>query len=290
MDVTMYTINERVNQVFFGILLADERIKQIRLLKEDLQRTYKEVVSYVENGVANLSDLDAVRVDQLKAEQNETDYIYTRNAYMEVLSTLTGMEMNANTIFVKPDGNILSDNAIRRPELGLYDAQIRNYTAEVSQINAGLMPKFSLFVTGGYGKPSLNIFDNDFSPYYTAGVRLSWNIDNFYTQKKRRSIVQSQIEQVESQRATFLFNTNLDIVQKDKNIEKYRKQLAYDDEIIALKNAIRVASEAKMANGTLSGTDLMRDVNAEQTAIQDKILHEMELLLAVYDLKYVTNN
>jgi len=66
--------------------------------------------------------------------------------------------------------------------------------------------------------------------------------------------------------------------------------LKYDDEIIALRNSVKQASEAKMANGTLSGTDLTRDINAEQMAIQDKILHEIEYLLAIYNLKLATNN
>jgi hypothetical protein len=40
-----------------------------------------------------------------------------------------------------------------------------------------------------------------------------------------------------------------------------------------------------MANGMLSGIDLMRDVTAEELAKQDKILHEIELLLAMYNYK-----
>ena len=45
-----------------------------------------------------------------------------------------------------------------------------------------------------------------------------------------------------------------------------------------------------MAGGTISGTDLARDIDAEQQAIKDKLLHETELLKAIYDLRYVTNN
>lgn len=152
------------------------------------------------------------------------------------------------------------------------------------------MPKFGFSVTGGYGKPGLNMLENDFSTYYIGGVKLSWNIGNFYTKKNNRSKIQTNISSVETQRETFLFNTSLDIAQKDNDITKYFEQLKYDDEIIALRNSVKQASEAKMANGTLSGTDLTRDINAEQMAIQDKILHETELLLAIYNIKFATNN
>ena len=95
---------------------------------------------------------------------------------------------------------------------------------------------------------------------------------------------------MEAQRETFLFNTELDRTQRNAVIDKCLGQLKYDDEIVALRHAIKLASEAKMANGTLSGTDLARDIHAEQAAIQDRILHEMELLLAIYNLTYVMNN
>lgn len=289
-EVSIYAINERVNQLYFGILLADAQIRQTQLSQDELKRNYEKVQSYVQNGIANQADLDAIKVDQLKARQNEAQFTSTKKAYVEMLSKLIGEELNVNTQFVKPEPIRPIANEINRPELALYDAQIKNLEAQNSQITSGLMPKLGLFVTGGYGKPGLNMLEPDFSPYYIGGVKLSWNIGNFYTQKNSRNKIQANINSIETQRETFLFNTNLDITQKSNNIDKYLDQLKYDDEIIALRNSVKQASEAKMANGTLSGTDLTRDINAEQMAIQDKILHETEYLLAIYNLKFATNN
>lgn len=289
-EVSMYAVNGRVNQLFFGILLADERLRQNRLLKDNLQVTYDKVASYMRNGIANQADLDAVKVDQLKAEQNEAEYKAVKSAYTAMLSQLTGQRWNDSTVFVKPQLSLSAGSEVRRPELKLYDAQISSYMTENRRITSGLMPKLGLYATGGYGKPGLDIFENDFSLYLTAGVRLTWNIGNFYTLKNRRRTVENNIRRVETQRETFMLDTSLDILQKNETVKKYSEQLKYDDEIISLKRSIRQASEKKMAGGTLSGTDLMRDINAEQQAIQDKILHEMQLLLTVYDLKHITNN
>lgn len=290
LDVSIYAINERVNQLYFGILLTEAQIRQNRLLQEDLKRLYDQVRSYMQNGIAHQADLDAVRVDRLKAEQNEVQFLNTRSAYIGMLSVFIGEELNADTEFVRPQAARPSARTINRPELSLYDAQIKSFEIRNREIQAGVMPKLGLFVTGGYGKPGLNMLENEFSPYYIAGVKLSWNIGNFYTRKNSLRQIQTSIRSVETQRETFLFNTRLDIVQKENRIDSYFEQLTYDDEIIALRNSIKRASEAKMANGTLSGSDLMRDVNAEQMALQDKILHEIELLLAIYNLKFVTNN
>ena len=290
MDVNMYTINERVNQLYFGVLLADAQLEQNKVLQAELRRSCEQVSSYIKNGIAQQSDLDAIRVDLLKAKQTEAQFEHTKRAYREMLSRLIGEEIGEETRLVKPEAVRPLTKENNRPELELYQARIRNLQAQDSRITAGMMPKLGLFVTGGYGKPGLDMFEDNFKAYYLAGVRLSWNLGSLYTRKNDRRKIQTGIRSIETQRETFLFNTSLDVAQRNATIDKYIDQLKYDDEIIALRGSVKRASEAKMANGTLSGTDLTRDIHAEQSAIQDKILHEMELLQAIYNLKYVTNN
>lgn len=290
MDVSMYAINERVNQLYFGVLLAEAQLEQNKVLQAELRRNCDQVSSYIKNGIANQSDLDAIQVDLLKAKQTEAQFEHTKRAYREMLSRLIGEEIGEETRLVKPEAVRPLTKENNRPELELYQARIRNLRAQDSRITAGMMPKLGLFVTGGYGKPGLDMFEDKFKAYYLAGVKLSWNLGSLYTRKNDRRKIQTGIRSIETQRETFLFNTSLDVAQRNATIDKYIDQLKYDDEIIALRGSVKRASEAKMANGTLSGTDLTRDIHAEQSAIQDKILHEMELLQAIYNLKYVTNN
>jgi len=290
MDVNMYTINERVNQLYFGVLLADAQLEQNKVLQAELRRSCEQVSSYIKNGIAQQSDLDAIRVDLLKAKQTEAQFEHTKRAYREMLSRLIGEEIGEETRLVKPEAVRPLTKENNRPELELYQARIRNLRAQDSRITAGMMPKLGLFVTGGYGKPGLDMFEDNFKAYYLAGVRLSWNLGSLYTRKNDRRKIQTGIRSIETQRETFLFNTSLDVAQRNATIDKYIDQLKYDDEIIALRGSVRRASETKMANGTLSGTDLTRDIHAEQSAIQDKILHEIELLMAIYNLRYAINN
>ena len=290
MDVSMYTINERVNQLYFGVLLAEAQLEQNKVLQAELRRSCEQVSSYIKNGIAQQSDLDAIRVDLLKAKQTEAQFEHTKRAYREMLSRLIGEEIGEETRLVKPEAVRPLTKENNRPELELYQARIRNLRAQDSRITAGMMPKLGLFVTGGYGKPGLDMFEDNFKAYYLAGVRLSWNLGSLYTRKNDRRKIQTGIRSIETQRETFLFNTLLDVAQRNATIDKYIDQLKYDDEIIALRGSVKRASEAKMANGTLSGTDLTRDIHAEQSAIQDKILHEIELLMAIYNLRYAINN
>ena len=290
LDVSLYALNERVNQMFFGILLADAQLAQNRTLQADLQQHCSQVEAYVRNGIAGQADADALRVGLLQAQQAEAQLRHTRRAYMAMHAQFSGEPLADTIALVRPAVPQRASLENRRPELALFDAKIRSLEAQNTQLTAGLMPRVGLFVNGGYGKPGLDMFENEFKAYYVAGVCFSWNISSFWTRGNNRRKIQEGIRSVEAQRATFLFNTSLDAAQRDAEIDRYRDQLKYDDEIIALRTAVRKASEAKMAGGTLSGDDLARDILAEQNARQDRIVHEISLLLAVYNRKYVTNH
>ena len=98
------------------------------------------------------------------------------------------------------------------------------------------------------------------------------------------------MEQVENSRKTFLFDASMEATQRNAAIDRLTEQLKYDDEIIRLRGSVRRTTEAKLAGGTATGTDLARDIDAEQSAVKARITHEIELLEAIYNLKYVTNN
>jgi outer membrane protein TolC len=172
----------------------------------------------------------------------------------------------------------------------LFDARLRSLDTKEREITAGLLPKLGLFVTGGYGRPGLNMLDNDFALYYAGGIRLTWNFGNFYTQRNHRGIITVNRNQVLVQRDAFLANTTINVAKNTNEINKIKAMIQYDDEIIRLQNSIKQAAEAKVAGGTLSVTDLMREINAEDRAKQDKALHEAELMMSIYDLKFTTNH
>jgi outer membrane protein TolC len=131
---------------------------------------------------------------------------------------------------------------------------------------------------------------NEFSAYYIGGIRLSWNIGSFYTKKNSLKLIETNSNNIEVQRETFLFNTSLSKTGKENEIDKYRDLVKSDDEIVLLRNSVRRAAESKVENGTMTVTDLMHESNAEQLARQEKIVHEIELLQAIYNLKFITNN
>lgn len=290
LEVSIYSIRQRINQLFFGILLYDEMLKQNMLYQEDLKRNFDQISAYMQSGIANRADMDAVEVEQIKAKQKRTELEYGKKAYLEMLSVFVNEQIDENIQLRKPTSKDLYLTNNKRPELEMYDAQLHNLDVQRNEVNATLMPKLSAFVTGGYGRPGLNMLKNKFSAYYIGGVSLSWNLSSLYTRKNKLNNIEISKSMIESQRETFLFDNRMDISQSKIDIEKIRQILKSDDNIIRLRGSVKNSAEAKVANGTLSVLELMKEVNAEQQAIQDKIVHEIELIQAIYNLKYITNN
>ena len=149
-------------------------------------------------------------------------------------------------------------------------------------------PKLSLFFQGGYGRPALNMLDNSPASYYMAGVRLNWTIAGFYTFKKEKELLDISRRNIDLQKETFLYNTNLNMRSQQGDVTKFQNVLASDDEIIGLREKIKNTASAQLGNGVINSNDYLREVTAEDQARQTKILHEIQLLLAQYNLQTTT--
>lgn len=290
-EVDMYALNDRVNQLYFGILLLDEQLRQNQLLQEDLGRTHQQVSNYMANGIANQSDLDAVSVEILNTKQKRIELESSRQAYLSMLSIFIGKEIASGTTLEKPADAFESTSLVNnRPELRWFDAQGGQLNVRESSLKTRFRPRFGLFVQGAYGNPGLNMLKDDFSAYYVAGVRMSWNFGSLYTLRNDRRLIDNNRRKLETSRDVFLFNTNLQSTGQSSAIQSMRRQMVDDDEIIRLRVNIRKAAEAKVENGTLTVTDMLREITAENLARQTKALHEVQLLMNIWNLKYTLNN
>ncbi len=296
-ETDLYALRERTNQLFFGILLLEEQIVQNGLLQKELNTNYKKVSAYLQNGVATKPDLDAIKVEQLKAAQRREELMMTDKTFREMLVVMIGDSLALNGNLIKPQvssGSIEETKGVNsitnnRPELKFFDAQKSLYSSQESAVKASVLPKFNLFMQGGYGNPGINMLKNEFSTYYIAGVRFAWNFGAFYTQKNSLKKLEVSRQSIDLQKETFLFNSRLLTTQQKNEIDKLSSQISSDEEIVSLRHSIKVAAEAKVENGTLSVSDLIREINTENLALQEKAFHEIQLLSAIYSYKTTIN-
>lgn len=284
-EVSVYSVRSRVQNVFLGILLLDEQIKQNSLLEESLRRNLNEVLALMESGMAESSDRDIVQVNILNCEQQKTELQYDRNAYVRMLGLLTGRDMSREEFVVPSDIQDIDPGIIRRPELDLYAAQLKQNSAQKLLLDSYMSPKFNLSLQGGYGRPGLNMLKNGFEPFFVAGLKMQWNFGALYTRKNDLKKIDAAVRNVELERSAFLLNTSIDAVDKQSEIDKAREAIMRDDEIIRLRESIRQAGEEQYRNGTIKMTELMDMIDDEHDARLAKSVHNVKLLLAIYDLK-----
>lgn len=291
-EVGLYALRERVNQLYFGILLFTAQLEQNSIWQRQLERNYGQVAAWCEKGVAGSADLDAVRVEQIKARQDSIQLYCGRLAYCSVLALLTGLPSVAPGRLVEPEvsaGTYDAPNFDARPEMLLYDLQLQQLDTRRHALNVGLRPQLGIFMQAAYGKPGLDVLENKFSPYMVAGVRLTWNISRFYTFKSDRLKVAQRKQEVEAARQTFLLNKRMEARQTSVEIDQWQRMMNDDDELISLRANIRQAAEAKAALGVMTVNDMLQEVTAEHAARKARALHAIQYKNAVYNWKFITH-
>ena len=289
--IALHELRSRVNQLYFGILLIDEQLKQLEIQNAILANNIDRVKKLNENGLAYKMDVDEMRVEQLKLEQQKKDFIYTRKGYLTMLSYLTASKIDDQTQLEKPAITIISeDAAIKRPELSFYESQRNLLTAQTDVQKVGLMPKVGLLGAGVVLAPGINLGNNDFSAVGVAGLSVSWNTSALYKDSNEKQLAKQQLDKITVQQETFLFNTKLQMSQKTADINRQQAILNDDDEIVRLRKTIREGYQLKYDTGAGPLIDLLNATEKEGNARAEKALHETQLLMTSYEYQTITGN
>lgn len=284
LDVQMYEINERVEQLFFGILMIDEQIKQVKLLQDNLSLSEKTITSMIRNGTANQSDLDQVNVSQVQAEQQIINLKTLRKTYTGMLECFiaTAEPLPDDVVLEKPQLPASSIGADRQgATLTLFSSQEALLAVQRRSLDSRLMPTVSAFGVAAMHNKIMPII-KDFN--LMAGVMVTWNIGALYTRKNDLAVLDNQYRQIDVQRETFLFNNRLQQRQSNGRIESLRRQMTLDDKAVTLRENILEKARKKVELGTETVNELLRDVNAVSEAHLQKAVHEIQLLQEIYNL------
>ncbi|MBK8611551.1 MAG: TolC family protein [Chitinophagaceae bacterium] len=288
LEVDMYQLRSKVNSYFFTILLMQENIQLMKIVQEDLNNNIKKVTTQAENGIATKANVDVLRAEWLKASQKIIEFSAVKKGAVDMLEILTGTTIVPNTVFVKPAIlPVAAADAIARPELKLFDFQKQQFHQQNKLINAKSNPKFSVFANGGYGRPGLNQLKNEFQWFYLGGLKLSIPITGQFTKQREKTVIKIQEQIVEKQKENFLNNNRQLLAQQKNEVEKYRQLAESDTEIVTLRNGIKENASFKLANGIITSSDYITELNAENQAMMNQKLHEMQLLEAQYNYQLI---
>lgn len=292
LDVQLYAVKERVENLFFGILLIDEQAKQIKASIDLLQDNLQKLRSMLKNGIAMQCDADMVEAQYLATSQQLIQARSMAESYRRLLEIYIG-ESLAGRELIMPDAVIPGDLVPNRPEQKLFNAQLLANDALRNNITSSIMPQIGLFAQAYYGYPGYDYFENmmNRNPSFNilAGVKISWNIGAFYTKKNSNQKLKLAAGEISADRETFLFNTSLETQSQVDNINELKAVIKEDDRIVELRANVRRAAESQLDNGTIDATALLTKITDEKQARLNAAYHEIQLLQSIYKLKHTVN-
>ena len=293
-DVDMYALRDRVNNLFFGVLLLNEKIELLSDVEALLEANARKLDTLYAGGLVTTADKATLQAELYSVQQQRMQLEYNARTCKKLLSMFVGRDVDEYDGLQKPDILDVLPTENRRPELQQMEAQLRLFDAQEKLVKTSVIPNFSLFATGYFSNFGYDIFKNMFArglrPDAQVGVALKWNISNFYTLNKTKKQIQIGRQMVSTGRETFLFNMNQLTAQNSENIALYRAMMEKDEQIIALRTEIRQAAEIKLDNGIIDLNNLLAEIQKEDKAKNDHASHEIEMLKQMYELKNRSNN
>ncbi len=282
-EVDLYQLKNQVNQVYFTILLLDKNKDILRNKYDEINARKKSIQSGVNNGVILPDNLDVLDAEMLKIEQQQAEIGANRVAMVRTLGELIGDTLSDNvSVSFPPEINDTVSRG-RRPEYVLFDLQKQRLDAGYNVRKAADMPKLYAFGEAGYGKPGLNMFNNNFNTYYIAGVGLKWNFIDWGEKKRLRKITEIQKNTLDVTRQTFNKNLTIALEKENAGIKMNREAIQRDRKIIALREKIRKSAASQLEHGVITSSEYLTELNAEIQARIQLEIHRVYLAQSMYN-------
>lgn len=279
-EVELYKLRQQVLQTYFNALLWDENIVAREKMMEEVKQKMERLKAGVDNGTVLASQVDILKAELLKTDQQLFEAQTGKRAAIQVLALLTGKDIPTTVQLQLPLSTTTTTEELQRPELQLYRYQTNVLQQQSKLTGTKGLPKVSAFAQGGYGRPGLNMLENKFDFYYMAGVRFNWTIWNWRYNRTERAVLQQQEQTIQAQSETFTLNTKMQLVQQSSEITNLQQAVEKDKEIVQLRTKVKEVSAAQLDNGVLTVHDYLTDLHAETQAVIAHKTHEIQWVYA----------
>ena len=280
-ETDLYKLRGEINNYYFNLLLLARQKELLDTYLEIIKKQISSMQSGINNGVIIKSDIDILTSEKINNEQELAENEIRKTSFIKVLSNLTGLEIDTETVFIVPVPKDEFSNELLRPELQLFDLRREQLGAGLKVIESSRMPKAFGFATFGYGNPpGSNFFKNEFAPYYIVGATLKWNIFDWNRSKNEKQVISFQQSLIENRKKDLTDNLNRLLVSKNAEIISLKALIDRDNELIALRKKITASSKSQYQNGIVTATEYLNQLNSERQSLINNEIHKINLSMA----------
>jgi len=287
-DVALDRLKERVNRYYFGILSLQVREDILQTNLRNIRNRLRSLRAGVEHGTVLPGQVDQLSVEALRLEADIEAIRSEAGALLRALGRFIEQPLDDSTQLerVALEG-FKNGPEIRRAELELFVLQKQEILSRESLITAQWKPKVGAQVRAGLGYPNpLNFFEDELSPFATAGLQFSWPLIDWKQADRDRQLLQVQNALVDNQRRDFVRDIELREIELNERIETLRSRIEREREIVKLQRQILQQAAAQLERGVLTSAEYLEQVNA---AIQAELsLEYNRLQLEQTQVNYLT--
>jgi outer membrane protein TolC len=279
-EVNLYQLKSKINQLFFSILLLQERKDLLITKQKQLESKIKEVKSGIEFGAILPASEKVLEAENLKIKQQLSEIQYDRKKLFENLSSITYTTIPETTTLEKPIIVTETNTTINRPELKYFELQDQQIDASKSILTKNNLPKINAFGTAGYGNPGLNMIDNSFQPILMVGLKANWNVIDWNKSKTEKEALSISADIVATEKETFLLNNTIQLQEINAEMQKSEANIATDTDIIVLREYVEKTASSQLKNGVITASEYLTEFTNLYEAKNSQKIHEIQLELA----------
>lgn len=292
LEIQMYQLRARVNAAYYGIQL----VRKSKLVLFDKQKIIsnrlQQIKSGVDNGVVLPANLKVLQSELLLIDQQVQELNSMEETSFSVLSKLMGRSVGVDVKLKETsyeDVLLLSSNLdfTQRPEYSLFSSQKSLLEAQKELIKKDRSPVITGFGQAGYGNPTYNQLKDEFDTYYMLGAKISWNIFDWKSNRRKQKEIGIRRDLVETKKLSFTQNQLIEIGNETSKIRKFNILLEKDDAIIELQTEVSESSASQLDNGVITSSDYLEDLNKEVQAKLNKEYHTIQLQQSLAEFKRI---
>lgn len=277
LEVEVYRLNDQVAQFFFSALAMNKQNEVLAAQKRMLDEKLKAIDSGIKNGMLEKSSALVIQAEILNLEQNQLQVESVKKAAFKMLTILTGENIEENSKLHFSGSSIPGKALLTRPENQLFANQNFQLKTQMNLLEKSRNPTIFGFGQAGYGRPGLNMLNDEFESYYFLGIGFKWNVFDWKKTSRQKQAMQLQHQLINRQEETFIQNMNLLLAQQFEQIGKLEKLLLTDSKMVELRTEIAKISASKLENETITTSDYIQDMQAETISKLNLELHKIQL-------------
>ncbi|WP_117883965.1 TolC family protein [Aureibaculum luteum] len=279
-DVSLYSLKNKINQVYFSIILLQEKTALLTSKIKQLEAKLSEIKAGIQYGIILPASDQVLEAEILIIEQQMLETNLNRTSLISTLSSLIGKKLDNAIKLEKPSYNLNFASTIQRPELNLFELRKEQINKTEVLTKKSKAPKLVGFAQGGYGNPGLNMLDNSFQTYYIVGLKLNWNVFDWNANKKQRQSLKINKDIIDNTSEVFQLNTNIELEQQKSEIEKITSFIATDKTIIELRKKVLATAASQLKHGVITSSAYITELTNLYEAENNLSTHQTLLLMS----------